>query len=53
HRCPICTKVFTRPSALRCHTYSHSKDKPFECPQLGCGRRFNVRSNMRRHMRTH
>ncbi|KAI7866011.1 hypothetical protein BDF14DRAFT_1686934, partial [Spinellus fusiger] len=49
--CPFCRKKFSRPSSLRIHTYSHTGEKPFACPEEGCGRRFSVQSNMRRHIR--
>lgn len=51
--CPYCRKAFSRPSSLRIHTYSHTGEKPFVCPEEGCGRRFSVQSNMRRHLRVH
>ncbi|KAI9312275.1 hypothetical protein BX666DRAFT_1990303 [Dichotomocladium elegans] len=51
--CPYCHKRFSRPSSLRTHTYSHTGEKPFICPVEGCCRRFNVHSNLRRHLRRH
>ncbi|KAI8138748.1 hypothetical protein BJV82DRAFT_646392 [Fennellomyces sp. T-0311] len=51
--CPYCNKGFSRPSSLRIHTYSHTGEKPFVCAEEGCGRRFSVQSNMRRHLRVH
>ncbi|KAI8369305.1 uncharacterized protein BYT42DRAFT_583856 [Radiomyces spectabilis] len=51
--CPYCHKKFSRPSSLRIHTYSHTGEKPFVCTEEGCGRRFSVQSNMRRHLRVH
>ncbi|ORY93859.1 hypothetical protein BCR43DRAFT_461205 [Syncephalastrum racemosum] len=51
--CPFCQKGFSRPSSLRIHTYSHTGEKPFVCTEEGCGRRFSVQSNMRRHLRVH
>ncbi|ORX44947.1 hypothetical protein DM01DRAFT_324276 [Hesseltinella vesiculosa] len=51
--CPYCQKRFSRPSSLRIHIYSHTGEKPFVCPEEGCGRRFSVQSNMRRHLRVH
>lgn len=51
--CPYCNKAFSRPSSLRIHTYSHTGEKPFVCTEEGCGRRFSVQSNMRRHLRVH
>ncbi|CAG8507332.1 4270_t:CDS:2, partial [Diversispora eburnea] len=57
---PISTPVtsttytsFSRPSSLRIHTYSHTGEKPFVCTEPGCGRKFSVQSNMRRHLRVH
>ncbi|KAI4755961.1 hypothetical protein E4T44_14759 [Aureobasidium sp. EXF-8845] len=29
----------------------HTGEKPFKCTQLGCGKAFSVRSNMKRHER--
>ncbi|GAO47847.1 hypothetical protein G7K_2043-t1 [Saitoella complicata NRRL Y-17804] len=51
--CPACSKVFSRPSSLKIHGYSHTGERPFVCTVPGCGRAFSVRSNMRRHMRVH
>ncbi|ORX44271.1 hypothetical protein DM01DRAFT_1258936, partial [Hesseltinella vesiculosa] len=51
--CPQCTKTFSRPSSLRTHIFSHTGEKPYGCPFEGCGRRFSVQSNMRRHLRVH
>ncbi|KAI9314787.1 hypothetical protein BX666DRAFT_1963551 [Dichotomocladium elegans] len=51
--CQFCNKGFSRPSSLRIHTYSHTGEKPYVCTEDGCGRRFSVQSNMRRHLRVH
>lgn len=53
YSCPYCSKGFSRPSSLRIHTYSHTGERPFECPEQGCSRKFSVQSNMRRHLRVH
>ncbi|KZT25762.1 hypothetical protein NEOLEDRAFT_1092293 [Neolentinus lepideus HHB14362 ss-1] len=53
HECHICHKVFPRPSGLSTHMNSHSGDKPFKCPIPTCDKHFTVRSNAKRHLRTH
>jgi uncharacterized Zn-finger protein len=49
--CSTCNKAFSRPSSLRIHSHSHTGEKPYKCPQTGCGKAFSVRSNMKRHER--
>ncbi|KAK0213086.1 hypothetical protein DFS33DRAFT_95325 [Desarmillaria ectypa] len=51
HACGYCGKRFSRPSGLKIHLTTHTGDKPYICPEDGCGRAFSVRSNMRRHGR--
>ncbi|KAK4103069.1 hypothetical protein N658DRAFT_300021 [Parathielavia hyrcaniae] len=53
HKCKVCDKRFTRPSSLQTHMYSHTGEKPFGCEVEGCGRRFSVVSNLRRHKKVH
>ncbi|CAO3676364.1 unnamed protein product [Rhizopus stolonifer] len=53
YQCGVCLKYFTRPSALKTHTYTHTGEKPYQCTSKGCGRRFSVVSNLRRHIKIH
>ncbi|KAG1761090.1 hypothetical protein EDD22DRAFT_980360 [Suillus occidentalis] len=53
HQCCICLKIFPRPSGLNTHMNSHSGAKPFKCPVPSCDRHFAVRSNAKRHLKTH
>ncbi|KAJ1960502.1 hypothetical protein H4R35_007539 [Dimargaris xerosporica] len=51
--CQICHSAFARPSTLSTHMNKHTGAKPHMCPHPGCGKRFSVLSNMRRHRRIH
>lgn len=53
HTCHICQRSFPRPSGLQVHLNSHNGLKPFTCEFPSCDRKFTVRSNARRHLRTH
>ncbi|PVG01463.1 hypothetical protein CPB86DRAFT_686867, partial [Serendipita vermifera] len=53
HKCMECGKAFPRPSALSTHMSVHSGEKPYPCPVVGCNKTFAVRSNARRHLKTH
>ncbi|KDN43591.1 hypothetical protein RSAG8_05968, partial [Rhizoctonia solani AG-8 WAC10335] len=52
-RCPVCSKMFRRPSSLEDHLNVHSGDKPHTCPFKGCNSGFATKSNMKRHFLTH
>lgn len=51
--CPLCHKVFNRPSGLKTHMHIHTGEKPYKCDWPGCGKHFSVRSNMIRHSKIH
>ncbi|KAJ3920505.1 hypothetical protein F5877DRAFT_37948 [Lentinula edodes] len=53
HACKLCGKNFPRPSGLKTHMNAHNNHKPFSCAYPGCERTFTVRSNAKRHLRTH
>ncbi|KAI8969240.1 hypothetical protein BDF20DRAFT_790721, partial [Mycotypha africana] len=53
YQCPECLKIFSRPSALQTHSYTHTAEKPFKCSSPNCGRSFSVVSNLRRHFKVH
>ncbi|KAL9545856.1 hypothetical protein MBANPS3_006940 [Mucor bainieri] len=53
YKCTLCIKRFTRPSSLATHMHSHTGEKPYKCAVDGCGRRFSVVSNLRRHAKIH
>ncbi|KAH7907945.1 hypothetical protein BJ138DRAFT_1069585 [Hygrophoropsis aurantiaca] len=53
HQCHLCPKSFPRPSGLKTHMNSHTGSKPYKCSVPSCGKTFAVRSNAKRHLRTH
>ncbi|KAF8137609.1 hypothetical protein EV363DRAFT_1157424 [Boletus edulis] len=53
HQCEQCKKMFPRPSGLATHMNSHSGAKPYKCIVPNCDKSFAVRSNAKRHLRTH
>ncbi|PBK87158.1 hypothetical protein ARMGADRAFT_939437 [Armillaria gallica] len=53
HICTTCNKRFRRPSSLNIHRNTHTGATPYRCSFPGCGKEFNVKSNMLRHYRSH
>jgi len=53
HQCNVCSKWFPRPSGLTTHMNTHSGAKPYKCPAPDCDKSFTVRSNVKRHLKTH
>ncbi|KAG7439694.1 uncharacterized protein BT62DRAFT_912768 [Guyanagaster necrorhizus] len=53
HICATCKKRFSRPSSLIVHINTHTGAMPYRCSLPGCGKEFNVKSNMVRHYRSH
>ncbi|KIO19139.1 hypothetical protein M407DRAFT_223613 [Tulasnella calospora MUT 4182] len=51
--CETCNKAFERRASLETHMTVHNGQRPHKCPVPRCARDFSVRSNFRRHLRTH
>lgn len=51
--CPLCFKTFSDKAHLSRHLKIHSGIKNFECPIVGCGRRFNRADGMKCHYESH
>lgn len=51
--CSYCGRSFKTKDQLKCHTYSHTGEKPFKCSFDGCTKSFRTRSNRETHFRTH
>ncbi|KAI0462747.1 hypothetical protein LJB42_003548 [Komagataella kurtzmanii] len=49
--CPVCHARFQRPEHVKRHMRSHSSEKPFVCPEEGCGTRFNRKDNLKAHLK--
>merc|ERR1719384_360433 len=49
--CRVCLKVFGCASALEIHMRSHTKERPFKCPD--CERGFTTKGNLKQHQAIH
>jgi len=49
--CRICFKVFGCASGLEIHMRSHTKERPFKCPD--CDRGFTTKGNLKQHQAIH
>ena len=53
YTCPVCLKRFACKQNLSEHNFIHTGEKPFGCPQPGCGKRFRQASQLCVHRKTH
>ena len=51
HKCPHCSREFTRQHNLESHMLTHSQEKPYECPT--CQARFKRLFDLNRHTKIH
>ncbi|CAG9801595.1 unnamed protein product [Chironomus riparius] len=49
NNCEICGKVFKGLNDLRKHIRIHSDERPYECPEAGCGKRFRQAGCLKNH----
>lgn len=51
--CEFCDRMFLTRDAVRRHSYTHTKVKPFICNFTGCDRAFSQSNDLNKHLRTH
>lgn len=52
-KCRFCQKNLSSRQNLKEHTYIHTGEKPYECPEAGCGKKFRQGSLLSIHKRIH
>ena len=53
HQCAICERNFSTRNELTVHTRTHTKERPYVCTFLDCGKTFRTNSNRSCHMDIH
>jgi len=53
NQCAVCGKHFSRSWLLKGHMRTHTGERPYRCPHVGCDRAFADKSNLRSHLLIH
>ena len=53
NQCSVCGKHFSRSWLLKGHMRTHTGERPYRCPHVGCERAFADKSNLRSHLLIH
>ena len=53
NQCAVCGKHFSRSWLLKGHMRTHTGERPYHCPHVGCERAFADKSNLRSHLLIH
>lgn len=53
YRCKKCKKILSTKQSLKEHFYTHTKQKPYKCPEPGCDKYFRQSSQLSYHKRFH
>ena len=52
-KCPTCFKILSTKQSLKEHLYTHTGEKPYRCPEPGCGLYFRQSSQLSNHKKVH